>query len=632
MTLANQSRIFVLSVFVIVTVAVLIYYDTTKKLAVQRNNYENIIDIVQGVFELNLLTTEYLSKRSMRSRVQWKKRHASLTNMILISSRNNVSNSGFILSRTRINMSKIRSLFFKIIVEENKSKSKSGNKSKIIYSLNSQVRLASQKIVSDIERIGKLTLKDLNAIETKSSIIMESALMAILCVFLIMIFWIKKSVLNPILLLKEHSEILISGNYQSKLKVNGKNEISDLALSYNVLAKTISNKITDLLDVADVLEKSKIDLELSLQETESLNVQYSNIFNSAIDAIITIDTRGVIQSSNPACFKMFGYTESELKGNNITIIVSPEHFKDHDQYINNYLHTGESKIIGIGRQLFARHKGGNLLPIHLSIAEMYQDGKKQFCGILRDISEEIKAKELIDNKNRQLEVTNKDLEAYAYSISHDLRSPLRTIDGFSLVLLEDYADKLDDEGKGYLQRIRAGTEKMGGLISELLKMSRIDKEGMHIQKMDLAAMAQEEINQLKLDNADCNIQFTCPSSLVVYGDKSLLQAVIENLLSNSVKYSRKRNIIEIEMGFTGQNSQRVYFIKDNGVGFDMKHVNKLFKAFQRLHKVNEFEGIGIGLATVDRIIKRHKGDIWAKAELDKGATFYFSINVDDIDN
>lgn len=625
MTLETQSRVFVLCVFLILSISFWNYFIVEKKMVIQHDNYSEITRLVKGIFELNILTTEHLSTRSIRSELQWKKRDASLTNALLIAfSKYDIeSKSGVALRKTRNDLIKIRILFSKILIAEKTLSFK--RSSEIIHALSSQVRLASQKAVSDIDLVGYLAFDALKKYEQKAKLIINALMSVIALSFIIMMYWVRNFFLQPILLLKESAQHLIDGQYDFKINVKSNDELGSLALSVNSLGQTIKEKIHDLTSLSETLKKSNTKLEAALQKTESARLQYSNIFNVAIDSILTINTDGIILSSNPATSLLLGYSPEELLGKNISLLVSMEHKQQHDQYISNYLNTGISQIIGKGRQLKALHKDGHELDIHLSIMEIHQDGKKQFCGILRDISEELQSKETIRENNRQLEATNKDLESYAYSISHDLRSPLRSIDGFSLVMLEDYADQLDDEGKDYLRRIRAGTEKMSLLIQELLKMSRIDKEGINIQNIDLAVIAQEEINQLKAAYPDASINFVCNKSLAIYADKSLIRSVLENLLNNAVKYSIKNHQIKIELGLIEDNGNDVYYVKDNGVGFDMKHKNKLFKAFQRLHKINEFEGSGIGLATVQRIISRHNGEIWAEAEIGKGATFYFTL-------
>jgi light-regulated signal transduction histidine kinase (bacteriophytochrome) len=232
----------------------------------------------------------------------------------------------------------------------------------------------------------------------------------------------------------------------------------------------------------------------------------------------------------------------------------------------------------------------------------------------------------LEHSSAQLTATNKELEAFSYSVSHDLRAPLRSIDGFSQALLEDYADNIDEQGRNYLGRLRSASQKMGELIDGLLKLSRLTRSEMHREKVDLSALAQEITANLQETQPKRRVEFVIETKLADVGDRQLLRAVLENLLGNAWKFTGKRRQPRIEFGATQNGERKAYFVRDNGAGFDMTYVDKLFGAFQRLHTTEEFPGTGIGLATVQRIIRRHGGNIWAEGAVDKGATFYFTLN------
>jgi light-regulated signal transduction histidine kinase (bacteriophytochrome) len=230
----------------------------------------------------------------------------------------------------------------------------------------------------------------------------------------------------------------------------------------------------------------------------------------------------------------------------------------------------------------------------------------------------------IVERTKELEVTNKELEAFSYSVSHDLRSPLRSIDGYSRILLEDYGAKLDDEGKRILHVIMRNAIRMGQLIDDLLAFSRIGKQSLTKVNLNLESIVVsvvEEIKSLNVKQVTVNLLPILPA----LGDSSMLKQVVTNLISNAVKYSLKKNDPTIEIGSYSDKKFNVYYIKDNGAGFDMRYYDKLFGVFQRLHNSNEFEGTGVGLALVQRIITKHGGKVWAEAKVDEGATFYFSL-------
>jgi len=235
------------------------------------------------------------------------------------------------------------------------------------------------------------------------------------------------------------------------------------------------------------------------------------------------------------------------------------------------------------------------------------------------------AERAIERLNVDLQAVNKELEAFSYSASHDLRAPLRAIDGFSQALLEDYAGKLDEEGQGYLQRLRAASQRMAQLIDDLLNLSRVTRAEMSRDDVNLTALAQEVAEELRKAEPGRQADVIIAPGLRASGDERLLRVVLANLLGNAWKFTNKRPRARIEFGITEQEGKSAYFVRDDGVGFDMAYVRKLFGAFQRLHSTSEFKGTGIGLATVQRIIHRHGGQVWAEGAVEQGATFYFAL-------
>jgi len=228
--------------------------------------------------------------------------------------------------------------------------------------------------------------------------------------------------------------------------------------------------------------------------------------------------------------------------------------------------------------------------------------------------------------NTELAAVNKELEAFSYSVSHDLRAPLRSIDGFSQVLMEDYLDKLDEQGKNYLQRVRSATQHMAQLIDDILNLSRIGRREMKHEKVNLSALAETIAAELKKSQPERPVEFIIAKDLTASGDTGLLQVLLENLLGNAWKFTGDRLNARIEFGVTQIDDKKTFFVHDDGVGFDMAYVDKLFGAFQRLHSQDEFPGTGIGLATVQRIVHRHGGRVRAEGEVEKGATFYFTLD------
>ncbi|MCI0801365.1 MAG: histidine kinase, partial [Chloroflexi bacterium] len=231
-----------------------------------------------------------------------------------------------------------------------------------------------------------------------------------------------------------------------------------------------------------------------------------------------------------------------------------------------------------------------------------------------------------ERRTAELDATNQELEAFSYSVSHDLRAPLRGIDGFSQALMNEYSDVLDEQAQHYLERVRTGSERMGQLIDDLLALSQVTRGEMRRENVDLSDLARTIVTGLQERDPQRQVEFVIQDGVVLNGDTRLLRVALENLLGNAWKYTGKHDQARIEFGLTEDDGKRTCFIRDDGSGFDMAYADRLFGAFQRLHDASEFEGSGIGLATVQRIINRHGGRIWAESAVDEGATFFFTLH------
>jgi signal transduction histidine kinase len=246
---------------------------------------------------------------------------------------------------------------------------------------------------------------------------------------------------------------------------------------------------------------------------------------------------------------------------------------------------------------------------------------------LRRLSEELEHR--VQERTRELRAANAELEAFSYSVSHDLRAPLRAIDGFSQVVLRRYADKLDADGRHALERVRAGTERMGVLIDDMLEFSRLSRRPMEFRDVELSALAAEVVEELRAGEPERDVEVLIEPNLSAVGDKKLLHVALQNLLGNAFKFTSQQPQARVQFGRTKHAGHTAIFVRDNGVGFDMNYADKLFRPFERLHSESQFSGTGIGLATVQRVIGRHGGRVWAEGAIGDGATFYFTIASDD---
>ena len=349
------------------------------------------------------------------------------------------------------------------------------------------------------------------------------------------------------------------------------------------------------------------------------------VTETAKDAIIAADSQGRIIYFNPAAELAFGYSSAESTGQPITFLMPERFHSAHQKGLARFLATGEPHVIGKTVELEGKRKNGSEFPLTLSLTTWDSEGKTFFTGILRDISERKKAEEEIRLQNVQLQATNTELEAFSYSVSHDLRAPLRSIDGFSQSLLEDYDDKLDASGRDYLNRIRIATQRMAALIDDLLNLSRITRSELKRETVDLSAVALSIAAELQKTDDKRQVEFHIQDGITAVGDPHLFRVLLQNLLDNSWKFTSKHSAARIEFGCKSLGNGPTYFVRDDGAGFDPRYSSRLFGAFQRLHGMTEFPGTGIGLATVQRIVHRHGGRVWAEGTVEQGATFYFAF-------
>jgi len=374
------------------------------------------------------------------------------------------------------------------------------------------------------------------------------------------------------------------------------------------------------------LEKKIHELETANQTIKESETKYRSLIETTNTGFAIIDVEGKVRDANDEYIRLSGHNIlGQIIGRKVT-----EWTAEYDRARN------AEEIALCLKQGFVRNleidyvdKNGRVTPIEINATVVETTGGTVIMTLCRDISKRRKAENEIRQLNEVLEQRVRErtieLEAFSYSVSHDLRAPLRSIDGFSQALLEDYENKLDAQGRDYLTRIRTSTRLMAELIEDLLKLSRITRTDMDIVPVNLTRMARSIIDELQKSHPQRIVNIKIAGSLEDSADPRLIRIVLENLLGNAWKFTEKKTVAEIEFGSTKQDHKKVYFIRDNGAGFDMEYADKLFAPFQRLHNVDEYPGTGIGLATVRRIINRHGGTVRAEGLPGHGATFYFTL-------
>jgi len=363
----------------------------------------------------------------------------------------------------------------------------------------------------------------------------------------------------------------------------------------------------------------------TFQQAELNAFRFQTVIANTIDGIITIDEKGTVQEFNVAAERIFGYQATEIVGRNIRMLMPEPDHGLHDQYLSNYLTSGHKKIIGIGREVTGLRKDGTTFPMELGVTEARVANTRTFIGSTRDITKLKEAEREIAENAIQLQAANAELDAFAYSVSHDLRAPLRAMGGFAEALAEDYGDQFDGDALDYMDRIGKASRRMGRMIDDILALSRTMRLDMNMAPVNLSAIAESILLQLREAEPDREVSVMVAPDIITRGDERLLEIVLRNLLHNAWKFSGNKAQSRIEFDSLVTEGESVFFVRDNGTGFNMAYVDKLFGIFQRLHSRTEFEGSGIGLATVARLVGRHGGHVWAEGIEHEGATFYFTV-------
>lgn len=360
--------------------------------------------------------------------------------------------------------------------------------------------------------------------------------------------------------------------------------------------------------------------------------KFRDLLESAPDAMVIVDRAGLIHLVNAQTEKLFGYTREELIGQPVEALMPGRFHASHVHERERYSRAPRTRAMGQGLELYGVRKDGSEFPVEISLSPI-ETGKGTFVSsAIRDVTGTRRTNESIRRLNLELsrkvaEITavNGELETFSYSVSHDLRAPLRHIDGFARILQDEHARELSQDGRRHLDRILTAVTHMGHLIDDLLTLARIGRKELVRQRVNLNDLVHDAISELPVEDRKREIEWRVEALPEVEGDAGLLKVAFANLLSNAAKFTRSRCPSVIEVGNCGKRSTPVFFVRDNGVGFDPKYADKLFGVFQRLHRQDEFEGTGIGLATVQRIIRRHGGEIRAEAAPDRGATFFFTL-------
>jgi len=397
------------------------------------------------------------------------------------------------------------------------------------------------------------------------------------------------------------------------------------------LATGIADRIAPLLDARLERDRRRDERRRAMEALHESEERFRSAFEAAPIGLALMSPERRLLKVNRRLCEILGYTEEELLATDGLSLTHPDD-RERDAEYTRLLLGGEIPMYQIEKRYL--HKRGHEVwaLLSASLARDVEGKPLRFIAQIQDITERREWEEQIQDLNAslhrrvtELRLLNKELESFSYSVSHDLRAPLRGIDGFSQALLEDYGDRLDEPARDYLRRVRAASQRMAQLIDDMLKLSRVTRQEMAVQPVCLSEIVEGIADELRAQQRDRAVEFAIAPGIIANGDRHLLYVALQNLVGNAWKFTRGHSTARIEFGATESHGRRVYFVRDDGAGFEMAYAGKLFGAFQRLHDANEFEGTGIGLAIVQRIIHQHGGEIWAEGEVERGATFYFTL-------
>ena len=602
---------------------------------------ELINELRKIVAERVMLRDDYLLYREERAKIQWQAKSETFRGLLDMADARFAHREDKALLKEARKAFEATFTFFSEFLDKHKRTEHAADKTLKFTDaearLINQVFLKAYVLTDNIMQLHKTTQKKAKTAREREGLIIVLFLMGGIVATIFNTKFIGILLDRKIAALTTGVDIIGNGNLDYRIEATGNDELSNLARASNEMADRLKKSYTSVENLRQEITERKWT-EAALKTSEA---RYRLLSEHMTDSLWLLDMNFKVIYQSPSVQKLRGFTVQEVMEMPLEQNVTPESLKLVTEVILREIPRVEADpdynpILTLDLEYCCKDGTTRWTENKLSVIRDENSKPVSILNEARDITERKLAEEEIKRLNEeldrrvierttQLEAVNKELETFSYSVSHDLRAPLRSIDGFSHALLEDYQGKLDATGKSYLERICKATQHMGNLIDDMLKLSRVTQSEFNYQSIDLSKMVQSISDRFQKNNPNNNVKMTIQKGIVIQGDPHSMQIALTNLIDNAWKFTGKQKHPRIEFGATLKENEKIFFIRDNGVGFDMSYVGKLFGAFQRLHTIDEFAGTGIGLVTVQRIIRRHGGKIWAEGEVGKGATFYFTL-------
>ncbi len=629
--------------------------------------------IAQGASELTYLSNDYLIYRESQQLSRWQARF-DLFSSQAASLRGETAEQQALVRNIQANSQRLKEVFDSVVPTTMSLSQDPGPEPAVLQVSWSRMAVQSQGLVTDATRLSQLLRDQVSRLQRTNTVVLYTLVGILAAYFFVNYVIMQRRTLRSIAVLQSGTAVIGSGHLDFKIEEKKNDEIGDLSRAFNRMTSSLKDVTASKTELErEIAERKQAENRANRQQAIQEGI------NRILEGALTCDTEeemgriclAVAEQLTGSKFGFMGELNSQGRLDDIAIsdpgwdqcrMETPVgHGKlPHDLAI----HGIYGRVLRDGRAFFTNNPSADpdrigtpeghppitaFLGIPLTSGEKTfgmvglgnrdggyraedQETAEALASAMVDALTRKRAEEQIRSLNnrlrqraQELEVANKELESFSYSVSHDLREPLRMIDGFSRILRKEYEGKLDEEGRRLLDVIRDGTHKMGQLISDLLAFSRLGKQEMRSSEVDMNDLAIVVFEELKLANPERAISFQVKPLPAARGDHKMIRQVFVNLLSNAIKFTRPRETAAIEVGAMTEDTENVYYVKDNGAGFDMQYSGKLFNIFQRLHSREQFEGTGVGLAIVHRIVQRHGGRVWADGKVDEGATFYFTL-------